>query len=109
VVPADAPLSIDLHQCGIGTIIWATGYRPDHSWLDLPVFDRRGKIRHHGGVVQGSPGVYLLGGNLLRKRRSRYISGADEDSRVIADHLLGFLSTTRTLISRHQFAASSPS
>jgi putative flavoprotein involved in K+ transport len=109
VVQADAPLAIDLRRRGIGTIVWATGYRPDHTWLELPVFDRRGKIRHHGGVVQGSPGVYLLGGNLLRTRRSSYISGADEDSRAIAEHLHGFLSTTRTLISRHQFAPSSPS
>ena len=60
----------------IGTVIWATGYRPDHSWLDLPVLDRTGRIRHDGGVVNDAPGTYLLGANLLRRRRSSYISGA---------------------------------
>ena len=67
----------------------------------MPVLDHHGRIRHDGGVVQGSPGMYLLGGNLLRTRRSSYIAGAADDSRAIADHLHGFLSTTRTLRSRH--------
>jgi len=108
--PADAPLAIDLRRRGIDTIVWATGYRPDYAWLELPVLDRRGKIRHHGGVVQGSPGMYLLGGNLLRTRRSSYIAGAEDDSRAIANHLHSFLSsTTRRLTSRPVFAASSRS
>jgi putative flavoprotein involved in K+ transport len=96
-VPRDASLAIDLRRRGIGTLVWATGYRPDHTWLELPVFERRGRIRHRGGVVQGSPGVYLLGGNLLRTRRSSYIDGAEDDSRAIADHLHSFLSTMRPL------------
>ena len=70
-------------------------------------FDRRGRIRHDGGVVQGAPGVYLLGGNLLRTRRSSYISGAAEDSRAIADHLHQFQSTTRSHSSSHLLAESS--
>lgn len=94
VVPADAPLGIDLRRRGIGTILWATGYRPDYAWLHLPVLDRRGRIRHDGGVVRGAPGMYVLGGNLLRTRRSSYIAGAEADSRAIADHLHGFLSAT---------------
>jgi putative flavoprotein involved in K+ transport len=94
-VPAESPLAIDLRRRGIGTIVWATGYRSDYAWLNLPVLDSRGRIRHNGGVVKGSPGAYLLGGNLLRKRRSSYIDGADEDSRAIADHLHGFLSVRR--------------
>jgi putative flavoprotein involved in K+ transport len=96
VVSDDAPLAIDLRRRGINTILWATGYRPDYGWLTLPVLDRRGRIRHEGGVVQGAPGVYLLGGTLLRKRRSSYIAGAAEDSRVLADHLSGYLSSRRT-------------
>ena len=43
-----------------GTVIWATGYRPDYSWLDVPVLDRKGRIRHDGGVVQ-APGLYVMG------------------------------------------------
>jgi putative flavoprotein involved in K+ transport len=93
VVPADPPLAIDLRRRGIETIVWATGYHADYSWLQLPVLDRRGRIRHDGGVVQGAPGVYVLGGNLLRTRRSSYISGAGDDSRALADHLQGLLAT----------------
>ena len=98
VVPGEAPLAIDLQRRGINTVVWATGYRPDYGWLMLPVLDRRGRIRHEGGVVQGAPGVYLLGGTLLRTRRSSYIAGAEEDSRALADHLYGYLASRQ----RHQ-------
>jgi putative flavoprotein involved in K+ transport len=107
VVPADSPLAIDLRRRGIETIVWATGYHPDYTWLKLPVLDRRGRIRHEGGVVQGAPGVFVLGGNLLRTRRSSYISGAAEDSRAIADHLYRFLTTTATRSARRLFAVPS--
>jgi putative flavoprotein involved in K+ transport len=108
-VPADPALAIDLRRRGIETIVWATGYHPDYTWLQLPVLDRRGRIRHDGGVVQGAPGVYVLGGNLLRTRRSSYISGAAEDSRAIADHLHRFLSTAGTRSARRLFTAPSRS
>lgn len=85
--PADPPLSIDLRSGEIGTIIWATGYRADHSWLDLPVFDHRGRVRHDGGVITGAPGAYLLGASLLRRRRSSYIAGAASDTADLAEHL----------------------
>ena len=45
------PLGLDLANGGIKTIIWATGYRPDYSWLELPVLDRKGMVRHDGGIV----------------------------------------------------------
>jgi len=61
---ADAPrLGIDLDSGEIGTIVWATGYRPDYSWLKVPVFDARGRLRHDGGVIT-APGLYTLGLNL---------------------------------------------
>src|SRR5258708_6180569 len=52
---------INLVRDGIRTVVWATGYRPDHSWIDLPVFDRKGLIRHDGGVVRGAPDMYVVG------------------------------------------------
>jgi putative flavoprotein involved in K+ transport len=94
-VPDDAPLSLHLERRGIRTILWATGYRPDYSWLQLPVLDHRGRIRHEGGVVVDAPGVYLLGGTLLRSRWSSYIAGAEEDSRALADHLRDYLASAR--------------
>lgn len=77
-------LEIDLARAGIGTVIFATGYRPDHRWIDLPVFDRHGRIVHDGGVVRGAPGCFVVGLSVLRRRRSSYISGAGADSADIA-------------------------
>jgi putative flavoprotein involved in K+ transport len=87
-------LEIDLLREGIDTIVWATGYRPDYSWLAIPVVDRKGQLRHDGGVVTDAPGMYLLGTSLLRRRRSTYISGAEQDSLDIAEHLTGYLAGT---------------
>ena len=54
------PLGLDLASGEIETMIWATGFRPDYSWLEVPVLDGKGMIRHDGGVVD-SPGMFLLG------------------------------------------------
>lgn len=78
-----APITeLDLARAGIRTIVWATGMRPDHGWLDLPVFDHAGRLRHDGGVV--APGLYALGLPLLRRRRSSYIGGAAADTDDLA-------------------------
>jgi putative flavoprotein involved in K+ transport len=91
--PAAPPtLTVDLRRGDIGTIVWACGYRPDLSWLDLPVLDRAGHVRHHGGVVGDAPGLYLLGAPFLRRRRSGFINGADHDTADLSDHLHRLLS-----------------
>ncbi|MEZ4596303.1 MAG: NAD(P)/FAD-dependent oxidoreductase [Chloroflexota bacterium] len=84
-------IQLDLEREGIGTVLWATGFRSDHSWLDMPIFGYKGAIRHEGGVVTGAPGMYLLGASLLRRRRSTYIGGAAQDTQDLADHLVAFL------------------
>ena len=84
------PLGLDLTSGQIKTIIWATGYRPDYSWLELPVLDRRGMIRHDGGIVS-SPGVYLMGTPFLRRRKSTLIDGAGDDARDLSNHLISYL------------------
>ena len=84
------PLSLDLKRGEIRTIIWATGYRPDYSWLDVPVLDRKGRIRHDGGVVE-SPGMYLMGLQFLRRRKSALIDGAGDDARDLSAHIARFL------------------
>lgn len=87
----DSPLlTLDLDKAGIRTIIWATGFRPDYSWLDVPVFDRKGHLRHDGGVV-ASPGMYVLGLPLMRRRKSSFIFGIEDDARDITDHLVSYL------------------
>jgi putative flavoprotein involved in K+ transport len=90
-----APLQIDLTSGEITTVLWATGFRPDHSWLGIPVRDRTGRIRHDGGVVTGAPGLYLLGMPVLRTRASTYIHGAATDSADLAGHLHDFLGSQR--------------
>ncbi|HEU4749920.1 MAG TPA: NAD(P)-binding domain-containing protein, partial [Acidimicrobiia bacterium] len=84
------PLTLDLER-EFSTIIWATGYVADYSWLHLPVLDRKGQLRHEAGIVVGAPGVYRIGLNLLRRRKSSFIHGAEDDARDLIDHLVAHL------------------
>ncbi len=95
-VDESPPLSIDLRSGEISTVIWATGFRPDYSWLHARVLDRRGQLRHDGGVVTHAPGLYRIGLNLLRRRKSSFIHGADDDARYVTDHLATHLSVGTT-------------
>lgn len=85
-----ADLSLSLTDGAIRTIIWATGFRPDYSWLDIPVLDRKGRIRHDGGVAE-APGVYVVGLPVLRRRKSSFIHGTEDDVRDITAHLADYL------------------
>ena len=91
IVEDSPPLGIDLTTGGIRTILWATGFRPDYSWLDMPVLDRKGLIRHDGGVVIDAPGMYLLGMPFLRRRKSSFIDGAGDDAEDLSSHLAAYL------------------
>ena len=71
--------------------MWATGFRADYSWLHLPVLDRKGEIRHDGGVVVDAPGLYRIGLNFLRRRKSSFIHGAEDDAVDIVEHLTAYL------------------
>ncbi len=92
-VAPNTPLTIDLGRGEINTVVWATGFRSDLSWVELPVFDG-GRLRHDGGVLD-APGVYFLGGTFLRRRRSSFIHGADADTADLADHLERHLAGAR--------------
>jgi len=88
-VPEMPRLALDLARERIRTVIWATGFRPDFSWLQAPVFDAKGRLRHHGGIV--APGLYVLGLNFMRRRKSSFVHGAEDDVRELGTHLLGHL------------------
>ena len=88
-------LQLDLRSGEIRTVIWATGFRPDYEWLDVPVLDGKGRLRHVGGVVD-SPGLYALGLPVLRRRKSTFIHGAEDDAREVVDHLVRTLAPSRT-------------
>ncbi|MFT3852695.1 MAG: hypothetical protein QM733_08175 [Ilumatobacteraceae bacterium] len=98
-VPARPVLELDLRSGEIAAVVWATGYRPDHRWLDVPVLDRKGRIAHAGGIVTGAPGMYVLGQNLLRTRRSNFIAGASADTAAVADAI------SLALANRHSLGA----
>ena len=81
-----ASLELPLHTGEIHSVVWATGFRPDFSWVDVPVFDQRGRLLHDGGVTRW-PGLYVLGLPMLRRRRSTYLDGARRDAADVAAHL----------------------
>ncbi|WP_327109565.1 NAD(P)-binding domain-containing protein [Nonomuraea glycinis] len=93
-VPSSARLQLDLRGGEIRTIVWATGFRPDYTWLDVPVVDEKGRLRHDGGVVD-SPGLYALGLPVLRRRRSTFINGIEDDAREVIGHLARHVAVRR--------------
>jgi len=84
------PLMMNLAKENIKTVLWATGFRPDYSWLDLPVLDRKGRLNHDGGVITQAPGAYVMGLQFLRRRKSALIDGAGADANDLADHLVAY-------------------
>ncbi|HEX6997701.1 MAG TPA: NAD(P)-binding domain-containing protein [Gammaproteobacteria bacterium] len=84
--PESPRLSLDLRSGEIRSIVWATGFRPDYRWLQVPVLDRKGRLLHDGGVVP-APRMYAIGLPVLRRRKSTFIHGAEDDARDIVDHL----------------------
>jgi len=99
-VEASPPLGLDFDRAGIRTIVWATGFRPDYSWLGVPVLDPKGNIRHDGGVVTEAPGLYLLGLTFLRRRKSTLIDGVGDDARDLSAHLAAHLAAATPSVLR---------
>ena len=85
--PTAPRLSLDLTRGEIRSIVWATGFRPDYRWLDVPVTDHKGLLRHEGGTVIGAQGMYAIGLPVLRRRKSTFIIGAEDAARAIVDQL----------------------
>jgi putative flavoprotein involved in K+ transport len=90
-VPTSPRLSLDLRRGEIRSIVWATGFRPDYRWLDVPVLNHKGELRHDGGVVVDAPGMYAIGLPVLRRRKSTFILGAEDDARELVGHLAHYL------------------
>ena len=79
-------LKLNLKQAGISTILWATGYTIDFSWLKVDAFDEHGNPNHQRGVSSES-GIYFLGLPWLSRRGSSFIWGVWHDARFIADQI----------------------
>ncbi len=98
LVPRAPRLELDLRSGEVKAIVWATGFRSDYEWLDVPAVDAKGRLRHDGGAVD-SPGLYALGLPVLRRRKSTFICGIEDDARDVIDHLAAYLASdarTRT-------------
>jgi putative flavoprotein involved in K+ transport len=87
---ASPRLGLDLGSGEIETIIWATGFRPDYSWLEVDVLDAKGMVRHDGGVTE-APGMYLIGTPFLRRRKSSFIDGARADAEDLIGDVTAYL------------------
>jgi putative flavoprotein involved in K+ transport len=81
-----APTDLHLKAAGIHSVVWATGYRRNYSWLRMPLLDARGELLHHGGVTPVA-GVYAIGLPFQRTRKSAFIDGVGADARVLANHI----------------------
>jgi putative flavoprotein involved in K+ transport len=106
--PASARLQLDLRSGEIRSIVWATGFQPDYGWLDVPVVDEKGRLRHEGGVVD-SPGLYALGLPVLRRRKSTFIYGIEDDAREVIGHLAGRLAQPGRALSGDRSPRGAPS
>jgi putative flavoprotein involved in K+ transport len=91
-LPHPSRLNLDLASGEIRSILWATGFEPDYSWLQVPVLDQKGRLRHDGGVVD-APGLYALGLPVLRRRKSTFIHGIEDDAREVIEQLAGYLAS----------------
>src|SRR5215510_7625446 len=80
--------ALNLRAAGIGSVIWATGYRFDLSWIDVPVLDTRGEPLHRHGITD-VPGMYFIGLQWLSKMNSSFLSGVGGDAARLADHIAG--------------------
>lgn len=91
-------LELDLAKAGVTSIVWATGFATDYSWLEVDAFDEHGRPDHRRGVSR-EPGVYFLGLPWLSRRGSSFIWGVWHDARYIADHIAiqrGYLAYSTT-------------
>jgi putative flavoprotein involved in K+ transport len=73
----------------VDAVIWATGYRPDYSWIDVPILDSAGRVRHRRGVTE-VPGLYFLGLTWQHTRGSALIGWVKEDAEFIAEGIASF-------------------
>ena len=81
--PTKPLLTLDLQSAGISTIIWASGYKLDFGWVQLPIFDQAGYPVHRRGIT-AYPGLYFLGLHWLYKTKSALLFGIGEDAAFIA-------------------------
>lgn len=79
------PLLADHRTLDVANVIWCTGYDPGFSWIDLPLFDEKGRVMHERGVVHRVPGMYFVGLHFLYAMSSATLIGIGRDSAYVAN------------------------
>ena len=82
--------TLDLRKAGVASVIWCTGFDADWSWVNLDIFDDRGRPRHRAGITE-SPGLYVIGFPWLSKRKSGILYGVSEDAAHIVQRIENYL------------------
>jgi putative flavoprotein involved in K+ transport len=86
-IQAGKPQLEDGRSLPVEGVIWATGFRPDFNWIDLPVFDEYGYPHHQRGVVQDAPGLYFVGLHFQTALSSALLGGVSADAGYIAGRI----------------------
>jgi putative flavoprotein involved in K+ transport len=89
------PRLADGRPVEVAVVVWATGFRPDFGWIDLPIFDDAGAPTHHRGVVAAAPGLYFLGLPFQYTATSDHVGGVGRDAHHLARHLTALAGTSR--------------
>jgi putative flavoprotein involved in K+ transport len=85
----------DDSQLDVASVIWATGFRTDHSWIDAAVFDQAGRLGHKRGVT-ASPGLYFVGLSWQHMRGSALLGWVKDDAAYIAEKVAAVRPSTPT-------------
>ncbi len=90
VVTAGVVTDLNLHAAGIRTVVWATGYRRAYPWLQVPVLDPAGEVRHHRGRTP-APGLFVVGMHWQSHRGSMTLDGVGHDAARVAVQAIAHL------------------
>lgn len=82
------PVLDDGRVLDVANVIWCTGFRPDYSWIDLPLEYEGGYPKQYRGAAEGQPGLYFLGMLFLHSFSSMLVLGAGRDAKRVVDHLV---------------------
>jgi putative flavoprotein involved in K+ transport len=92
-------------EIAVDAVIWATGYRPDYSWIDLPILDSHGRLRHRRGVTEVA-GLFFLGLTWQWTRGSALIGWVEDDAAFLTERIAALQEAkTRAVLERAPGAA----
>jgi len=94
------PVLEDGRVLDVANVIWAAGFHPGFSWIDLPVLDEHGEPKQERGVVASQPGLYFVGLHFLYAMSSTMIHGVGRDAKYVADAVRRRAGETRKADSR---------